>query len=666
MIFSNTRISIVSAATLFTFAGYESENISFDSAYWDLTASDMSGGALTMTDLSGSAQAMLDVSSIAAAIDDGQLEIAFSVTATIDDEGAPEELDDASAVIGFSPTAVPTSSVTLTRGQADPGAGLALTSGASIPPGTRYISLTLNGIGAGGANTAAFTAPSLIIHDAGAPGLSFSLSPSGWTNAAEVQVTITATDSDSGIEGIYDAEDQPVSATGSYVFNTAVAGSWTFYAVDRSGKVSDNLTAVVDQIDRDPPPAPVLNVSTTEWSNTAVTFTLSAVTAGDGESPVARQYRLNGGEWQAYTAETSISDQGSNLLEARAIDAAGNASTRVSETLRVDTSAPHIDLSASPHPRPAGGATITVTATDDYTSVAQQKVAGGSQSLDFFTGGGGADLASSTYEALASGVYTFYAVDALGNAAVAEITINTYPGASTVVDQSVDEDQTLEVTFQVEDDETPAADLLVSAGSDNPALLPDPVVEHSDANVKLTLAPVADGHGSAAVTVDVEDAGGLVTSFTFNITVNPINDDPQAVDDVDAATEEDTPVEISVLANDSDIDGDSLTVVAVSDPPHGTATITGGGQTVTYTPDADYTGSDAFTYTLRDAGLVEKTATVDVAVGAVNDAPVIGPVENVTVDEDSGLGPVYISLTDVDSPQGDLTLTASSSRPDVI
>ena len=77
-----------------------------------------------------------------------------------------------------------------------------------------------------------------------------------------------------------------------------------------------------------------------------------------------------------------------------------------------------------------------------------------------------------------------------------------------------------------------------------------------------------------------------------------VNDAPVAANDA-AATAEDTAVVIPVLANDTDLDGDTLSVSSVGTPAHGGAAINPDG-TITYTPAANYNGTDSFTYTIGD------------------------------------------------------------------
>ncbi len=88
---------------------------------------------------------------------------------------------------------------------------------------------------------------------------------------------------------------------------------------------------------------------------------------------------------------------------------------------------------------------------------------------------------------------------------------------------------------------------------------------------------------------------------------------PPVAEDDFAVTQRDTAVAIAVLANDSDPDGDTLSVVAVTDPAHGSAAM-GGDGTVTYTPDAGFAGADTFEYTISDGAGGTDAATVFVTV----------------------------------------------------
>src|SRR5206468_376467 len=140
------------------------------------------------------------------------------------------------------------------------------------------------------------------------------------------------------------------------------------------------------------------------------------------------------------------------------------------------------------------------------------------------------------------------------------------------------------------------------------------------ANGAFSYTPAANSHGSDSFTYKANDGTVDSNIATVTITIAAVNDAPMAGNDT-ATTAEDTATTIAVLANDSDVDGDALTVSVGSQPAHGTATVNA-DQTVTYMPTANYNGGDTFTYTVSDGHGGTATATVSITVTAVNDAPV--------------------------------------------
>ena len=135
----------------------------------------------------------------------------------------------------------------------------------------------------------------------------------------------------------------------------------------------------------------------------------------------------------------------------------------------------------------------------------------------------------------------------------------------------------------------------------------------------VVYTPEPDFHGTDRFTYVVGDGSGLTARAAVTVTVLPVNDPPLAGDDA-AETPEDTPVTISVLGNDSDGDGDTLTVVEASAPTHGTAVVADTGEVV-YTPEPDFHGTDRFTYVVGDGSGLTARAAVDVTVRPVNDPP---------------------------------------------
>ena len=133
----------------------------------------------------------------------------------------------------------------------------------------------------------------------------------------------------------------------------------------------------------------------------------------------------------------------------------------------------------------------------------------------------------------------------------------------------------------------------------------------------VTYTPGADFSGIDIFAYRIDDGRGGTDAAVVTITIDPVNDAPVAADDT-AETTADTPVIVSVLANDSDAENDSLSVTAVSDPANGIAAINVVENTVAYTPDAGFSGTDTFTYTVSDGDLTD-AATVTVTVEPIND-----------------------------------------------
>lgn len=112
------------------------------------------------------------------------------------------------------------------------------------------------------------------------------------------------------------------------------------------------------------------------------------------------------------------------------------------------------------------------------------------------------------------------------------------------------------------------------------------------------------------------------------------------------AVEEDGTVVLDLLENDS---GEALAILSISAPQNGSAVLNADG-TVTYTPSADFNGTDSFSYTVTDAAGQTSTANVSVTVLQVNDAPVVTGTAVTSVLETAGSDQVLAQVTaeDVD------------------
>lgn len=148
--------------------------------------------------------------------------------------------------------------------------------------------------------------------------------------------------------------------------------------------------------------------------------------------------------------------------------------------------------------------------------------------------------------------------------------------------------------------------------------------------------------------ITVDDGNGGTAQETVTVTINGANDAPEANAD-SATTDEDTAVTIDVLANDTDPDAnDSLTVVSASDGDNGSVAIV--NNELVYTPNADFNGSDTFSYTMEDSSGISRTASVSVTVNPVADPAVLGSAEEDLIETDaqqtvSGV----LSITDPDA-----------------
>ena len=134
-----------------------------------------------------------------------------------------------------------------------------------------------------------------------------------------------------------------------------------------------------------------------------------------------------------------------------------------------------------------------------------------------------------------------------------------------------------------------------------------------------TYTPAANYNGPDSFTYTVNDGHGGTDIGAVTVTVTPVNDPPSAGANT-LSTPQSTPGNVTVLSNDSDVDGDPLTVSSWTTGAHGTVSCTAAG-VCTYTPAAGYTGADSFTYTVTDGHGGTAVATVSVTVTPVSTPP---------------------------------------------
>ncbi len=188
------------------------------------------------------------------------------------------------------------------------------------------------------------------------------------------------------------------------------------------------------------------------------------------------------------------------------------------------------------------------------------------------------------------------------------------------------------------------------------------VVDNGDGTITYT--PDPNYSGTDNFTYTISDGNGGTATATVTVNVTPVNDAPVAIDDA-AFTGPGTPVVIPVLGNDTDADGDPLTVASATAPTNGTVTINPDG-TITYTPNTGYSGIDTFTYVVSDGNGSTSTATVTVEVGVANNPPTFTS-NPANTSQTVEVGGTLLPLTGLD-PDGDtysFILSAGSLPPGV-
>lgn len=248
-----------------------------------------------------------------------------------------------------------------------------------------------------------------------------------------------------------------------------------------------------------------------------------------------------------------------------------------------------------------------------------------------------------------------------------------------VTDGQADDTGAVQVEVDCVDGGPVAEDDLAATAEDTPVVISVLDNDSDPEGDPLAVTSVTDPpHGSAVhdgavvtYTPDpdycgTDEFGYVVTdgTTTASATVRPVavlcnNDPPAAVDDSTTVVE-DGDVLIDVLANDTDVDGDSLSVSAFGTPSSGTVVLASSNR-IRYTPPADACGTtETFTYDARDPDGLDDTATVSVNITCANDAPVVDDLADTTTPWGSEL---VVPLTASDVDTGDAHTFALVSGP---
>ncbi|MEW8297072.1 MAG: retention module-containing protein, partial [Candidatus Thiodiazotropha sp.] len=461
----------------------------------------------------------------------------------------------------------------------------------------------------------------------------------------------------------------PVSGNPVYTPNPDFNGTDTFtYTVDDGnggtdtaivtvtvGAVNDAPVATDDAIGTDEDTPVTVDVLPNDSDPDGDTLTVSSVTQGingsvaidpvSGNPVYTPNPGYNGTDSFTYTIEDGNGGTDTATVTVT-VGAVNDAPVATDDAIGTDEDTP-VTVDVLPNDSDPDGDTLTVTAVTQG--------ANGSVTIDPVSGN---PVYTPDPDFNGTDTFTYTVDDGNGgtDTATVTVTVGAVNDAPIATDDTVGTNEDTPVTVDVlPNDSDPDGDTLtvvsVTQGA-NGAVTIDPV----SGNPVYT--PNPDFNGTDTFTYTVDDGNGGTDTATVIVTVGAVNDAPVATDDA-VGTNEDTPVTVDVLPNDSDPDGDTLTVTSVTQGTNGTVTIDPVSGNPIYTPNPDFNGSDSFTYTVDDGNGGTDTATVTVTVGAVNDAPFASD-DSVGTNEDT---PVTVDVLPNDSdPDGDALTVVSVTQ----
>ena len=304
-----------------------------------------------------------------------------------------------------------------------------------------------------------------------------------------------------------------------------------------------------------------------------------------------------------------------------------STSTQEDQALRIDTA----DLLVNDFDVDNLHSELRVSAVSDaaHGSVALQVQPDGSSRIVF--------VPNANFHGTASFNYTVTDTDGASSTATARVVVGAVNDAPVTQDSRVSGTEDTAVYFTQADLLANACD--VDTATDNQQMSFNGIIaaQHGVAVLmpdgRIRFTPDADYHagidGPASFTYSVSDGAGGVTPATVWVSLAAINDAPRLQDETTDAVEDQalSMAAADLLANDFDVDDlhAALRITAVSDAAHGNVALEAqpdDSTRVVFTPAANYHGIASFRYTVTDPDGASSTATVQLVVAAINDAPV--------------------------------------------
>ncbi|MBI2314517.1 S8 family serine peptidase [Candidatus Daviesbacteria bacterium] len=409
-------------------------------------------------------------------------------------------------------------------------------------------------------------------------------------------------------------------------------------ATDAAGNVSSATsqpTAIQDIVA--PTGAFTINNAVAYTNLTGVTLNFSGVSSdvtqiqtADGDSVFGTNATYSSS--YSYTLPNT---QGTRTIQVKLIDGAGNISGIISDTIIFDSVNPVIETYILDNIRISPEASVGIKDTTTLDLLFSEAVEAdvdilnstGTKIRDLYSSASVTNPTPKTWDGknnsdafVSEGIYTIRIIitDPAGNSITdtsKTVTVNNAPlSLNPIGNKSVNEGS--ELTFTAEADDEEGGTLTFSLiGAPTGATI------NSSTGTFSWTPTEAQGPNTYTFTISVSSSTGTNVSEEIVVTVNEVNIAPVASGSTQT-TDEDTAKVITLSATDADLPANTLTYSIVAGPSHGSLSAVS-GNSVTYTPAANYNGSDSFTFRVNDGSVNSNTATINITVNAVNDAPTI-------------------------------------------
>ncbi|EPN8460490.1 Ig-like domain-containing protein [Vibrio cidicii] len=459
-------------------------------------------------------------------------------------------------------------------------------------------------------------------------------------------------------------------------------------AAGNSNTASSQLSMSVDSL------VPSVTISSDKSALKAgetatITFTLSEASSDFTESDITVSGgSLSGfaGSGSSYTATFTPADESTasatiDVATGTFTDASGNSNSAATPiSISVDTVLPTVTITSTSDALKADEtATLTFTLSESATDFAEADVTVAGGTLSNFAGSGSSYTATftpaeeSTEDATIDVAAEKFS-DAAGNlnTAATQLLISVDTAIPTGHSISIDQESINKTNEQAMSFTFAAAEvnaMFTYSVSDGTTTIDGASQTITSETMQVTGIDVTSlQEGTLTVSVVVTDAAGNASDAVTDTVTKRYDVAPTVVDD-SFSTEEDTAKQFDLLANDSDINDDMVASSATVKTPPSKGQVSISNGVVTYTPNSNETGTDTFTYTVKDALLQEsQEATVTVTISAINDAPVAKAL-TITTDEDTASAALSVrsQTTDVEDgiPTGDLALVSLPQKGQV-